>query len=65
MVIRESSPRKPLVRRKRHDKGYSCEDIWFPQIKELRVVVFPYYKINSLLMKHQRLEEVFPEENIS
>jgi hypothetical protein len=52
MVVRASSPRNPLVKRKRNDRGYSSEDICFPQMKELREEGFPYYKTDSPYMKH-------------
>jgi hypothetical protein len=59
------SPRKPFVKRKWHDKGYSGDDICFPQMKELCEGGFPYYKIDSPHMEHQKTEEVPPWEKHS
>jgi hypothetical protein len=48
MGVRASTLRKPLAKIKRHDKGYSCEDICCTQKKELHEGSFPYYKNDSL-----------------
>jgi hypothetical protein len=42
------------VKIKQNYKDYSYEDIHFPQTKELHERGFPYYKTESLQIKHQR-----------